>query len=87
MYNYLFRKFHPGRWATAPTCSMAEGMVDNLDIAKNVFGIHGIDDAGEAVAARSLSRRQVLAFFASAKGGAERHRPIIDCEHFHGFGQ
>ncbi len=34
-----------------------------LDIAKNVFQVHGIDDAGEVVVARQLRRRQVLPFF------------------------
>ncbi len=34
-----------------------------LDIAKNVFRVHGIDEAGEVVAARSLRRGRVLAFF------------------------
>jgi transposase len=34
-----------------------------LDIAKNVFQVHGIDERGEVVARRQLRRRQVLAFF------------------------
>lgn len=36
-----------------------------LDIAKNVFRVHGIDDAGEVLVAKSLRRGKVLAFFAS----------------------
>ncbi len=35
-----------------------------LDIAKNVFQVHGIDDAGQVVIRRQLRRRQVLKFFA-----------------------
>ncbi len=35
-----------------------------LDIAKNVFQIHGIDERGEVVVRRQLRRRQVLNFFA-----------------------
>ena len=35
-----------------------------LDIAKNVFQIHGIDGSGEPVVRRQLKRRQVLSFFA-----------------------
>ena len=34
-----------------------------LDIAKNVFQAHGIDETGEVVVRRQLRRRQVLAFF------------------------
>ena len=34
-----------------------------LDIAKNVFQVHGIDETGEIVVRRQLRRRQVLAFF------------------------
>ena len=34
-----------------------------LDIAKNVFQAHGIDEIGEVVIRRQLRRRQVLAFF------------------------
>ena len=34
-----------------------------LDIAKNVFQVHGIDGEGEVVVRRQLRRRQVLPFF------------------------
>ncbi len=34
-----------------------------LDIAKNVFQVHGIDETGEVIVRRQLRRRQVLAFF------------------------
>ena len=34
-----------------------------LDIAKNVFQVHGIDETGEVVIRRQLRRRQVLVFF------------------------
>jgi transposase len=33
-------------------------------LAKNVFQIHGIDDAGEVVVRKQLRRAQVLGFFA-----------------------
>jgi hypothetical protein len=36
-----------------------------LDIAKNVFQVHGVDCAGAVVVAKSIRRAQVLAFFAS----------------------
>ncbi len=35
-----------------------------LDIAKNVFQVHGVDDAGQAVLRRQLRRGAVLGFFA-----------------------
>ena len=35
-----------------------------LDIAKNVFAVHGVDDAGQAVLRRQLRRGAVLGFFA-----------------------
>lgn len=41
-----------------------------LDLAKNVFQVHGIDDHGEVVFNRALRRAQVLAFF-------ERFEPCL----------
>ena len=35
-----------------------------LDIAKNVFQAHGVDQQGQVVVRRQLRRRQVLKFFA-----------------------
>ncbi len=37
--------------------------VIGLDLAKNVFQVHGIDDAGQAVLKRKLRRSEVLPFF------------------------
>lgn len=34
-----------------------------LDIAKSVFQVHGIDEAGQVIIRRQLKRRHVLAFF------------------------
>ena len=34
-----------------------------LDLAKNVFQVHGVTDSGEVVFNRALRRAQVLAFF------------------------
>ncbi len=34
-----------------------------LDLAKNVFQVHGIDEAGTVVVAKQLRRSQVSAFF------------------------
>ena len=44
---------------------MAEITTIGLDLAKNVFQIHGIGMAGEAVIRRQLRRAEVLKFFAS----------------------
>lgn len=35
-----------------------------LDLAKNVFAVHGVDDEGQVVVKRTLRRSQVLPFFA-----------------------
>jgi len=35
-----------------------------LDIAKNVFQVHGIDESGKVAVRRQLKRRRVLVFFA-----------------------
>ena len=43
---------------------MKEVSTIGLDIAKNVFQVHGIDEAGHVVICRQLRRSQVLAFFA-----------------------
>ena len=34
-----------------------------IDLAKNIFQIHGIDAAGEVVRRKTLRRRQVIPFF------------------------
>src|SRR5271154_1656981 len=36
-----------------------------LDIAKNVFQVHGVDAAGAVVVVKAIRRAQLLAFFAS----------------------
>ena len=38
-----------------------------LDIAKSVFQVHAISEAGEVVVRRQLKRRQVLQFFAALR--------------------
>jgi transposase len=35
-----------------------------LDLAKSVFPVHGVDEAGEIMVRRKLRRSQLLAFFA-----------------------
>jgi len=36
-----------------------------LDVAKNVFQAHGVDEQGTVVLRKQLRRREVLSFFAS----------------------
>ena len=42
---------------------MAEIITVGLDLAKNVFQVHGADGAGRAVLRKKLRRAQVLEFF------------------------
>src|SRR5205823_7241316 len=44
--------------------SMKEVTTIGLDLAKNVFQVHGVDRAGTVVVRRALRRSQVLAWFA-----------------------
>ncbi len=34
-----------------------------VDLAKNVFQVHGVDNAGKVVISRQLRRKQVIDFF------------------------
>ena len=42
---------------------MSEIITVGLDLAKNVFQVHGADGAGQAILRKKLRRDQVLAFF------------------------
>ena len=42
---------------------MNEVITIGVDLAKNVFQVHGVDAEGAVVVRRKLRRRQVLAFF------------------------
>lgn len=42
---------------------MSEIIFVGLDLAKNVFQVHGADGAGRAMLRKKLRRTQVLAFF------------------------
>ncbi len=42
---------------------MSEAITIGVDLAKNVFQVHGVDAEGEPVIRRQLRRRQVLPFF------------------------
>jgi transposase len=43
---------------------MTKVITVGLDLGKNVFQVHGVDRAGEAVLRRRLRRSEVLRFFA-----------------------
>jgi len=43
---------------------MREVSTIGLDLAKNVFQVHGVDAAGETVVRRVLRRGRVLVYFA-----------------------
>ena len=36
-----------------------------IDLAKNVFQVHGVDDRGKVVLKKQLKRHQVLGFFSN----------------------
>ena len=38
-----------------------------IDLAKNVFQIHGVDESDKVVVARQLRRKQVIPFFEKLK--------------------
>ena len=46
---------------------MAEMHTIGLDLAKNVFQVHGCDAEGKVLVRRRLRRAEVLEFFASVK--------------------
>ena len=53
-----------------------------LDLAKQVFQVHGVDAAGQSSCKRRLRRAQVITFFAalpalSGRHGSLRHRALL----------
>ena len=53
-----------------------------LDLAKQVFQVHGVDIAGNIVLKRRLRRGQMIAFFRRAdalpgRNGGLRHGPLL----------
>ena len=46
---------------------MTEVSTIGLDLAKNVFQVHGVDEAGEIVVRRQLRRSQVISFLRSCR--------------------
>lgn len=61
---------------------MSEITTVGLDLAKNVFHVHGADGSGRAVLRKKLRRGQVLAFFQAVTAlrrgdGSLRRRPFL----------
>jgi transposase len=51
-----------------------------VDLAKNVFQVHGVDSAGKVVITRQLRRKQVIDFFSKIPPclvGMEPAEPLI----------
>jgi transposase len=47
-----------------------------LDLAKQVFQVHGVDAAGVAVLKRRLRRPEVVSFFSTLPRCLDRHRSV-----------
>ena len=58
--------------------SMGDITTIGLDLAKNVFQLHAVDEAGNVVMRKRLRRGQVLAFFAGIAGVSRRHGSLCD---------
>jgi transposase len=61
---------------------MSEIITVGLDLAKNVFQVHGADASGRAVLRKKLRRDQVLAFFSQLaalrrRDGSLWRRPFL----------
>ena len=48
-----------------------------VDLAKNVFQVHGVDSAGKVVITRQLRRKQVIDFFSKIPPTLKLTREII----------
>ena len=46
-----------------------------VDLAKNVFQVHGIDEAGEVIVRKTLRRRQMRPFFSKLEPPGLRSGP------------
>ena len=49
-----------------------------IDLAKNVFQVHGIDENDEVVVAKQLRRNQVIPFFEKIESMPRRHGGMRD---------
>lgn len=49
----------------------------SIDLAKQVFQVHGVDERGKAVLKKQLKRDQVLPFFANFQSCLTVWRPMV----------
>ena len=56
---------------------MSEIITVGLDLAKNVFQVHGADAAGGAVLRKKLRRTQVLGFFEALPPCVVAMKPVV----------
>ena len=47
-----------------------------LDLAKNVFQVHGVDGSGRVAVAKAIRRNKLLEFFASLPRALSGLRPV-----------
>ncbi len=57
---------------------MKEVTTIGLDLAKNVFQVHGVDASGEVVMRRQLRRRQMIPLFRDAAALFDRRGSLPD---------
>lgn len=50
-----------------------------VDLAKNVFQVHGVDSSGKVVISRQLRRKQVIDFFSKIPSLPGRHGSLRNC--------
>ena len=55
---------------------MGEIITIGLDLAKSVFQVHAVDEAGKVVVRRQVKRAQLLAFFAALTPVWSAWRPV-----------
>ena len=56
---------------------MEQVITIGLDLAKNVFQVHGIDAAGKVLVRRQLRRGDVLRFFGGLRAALSAWRPAL----------
>jgi transposase len=57
---------------------MNEIVTIGLDLAKNIFQVHGIDACGKVVVRKPLRRGEMMKFFANLPPLPDRHRGMCD---------
>ncbi len=63
---------------------MGEVITIGLDLAENVFQVHGVDASGEVVIRKRLRRRQVMPFFGKLAPCLIGVEACATCHHWSG---